>query len=78
MPTVRIGPGPHRYFFYSFDCCEPMQVHIQRERKLCKFWLERVSLARNAGGSAQELNGLRRTIKNNLPVIKEAWHEHRG
>lgn len=37
MPTLRDVPGPYRIFFYSFDCQEPMHVHVQRERKTCKF-----------------------------------------
>ncbi|WP_295882233.1 DUF4160 domain-containing protein [uncultured Thiohalocapsa sp.] len=78
MPTVHVVQGPHRFFFYSFDCNEPPHVHVQRERRLCKFWLEPVSLARNAGFTAKELNALRRTILDNLAGIQEAWHEHCG
>lgn len=32
MPTVKNIEGPYRVFFYSFDCHEPKQVHIQREK----------------------------------------------
>jgi hypothetical protein len=39
MPTIEGVPGPHRLFFYSFDCNEPMHVHAERERMKCKFWL---------------------------------------
>lgn len=31
MPTIKGIPGPHRFFFYSFDCNEPPHVHIRRE-----------------------------------------------
>ena len=78
MPTVRDIPGPHRIFFYSFDCNEPMHVHVQRERMNCKFWLEPVSLAENHGYSARELNQIRETIRLNLTRILEAWNEHCG
>jgi hypothetical protein len=40
-------------FFTSFDCTEPPHVHVERESKTCKFWLEPVSLARNHGFSAR-------------------------
>ena len=47
MPTVKGIPRPFRIFFYSFDCAEPKHVHVQRERMICKFWLESVVLAGN-------------------------------
>jgi len=39
MPTIKGIPGPYRFFFYSFDCNEPMHVHVhvERERMSCKF-----------------------------------------
>ena len=76
MPTVGNIPGPYRLFFYSFDCNEPEHVHVQRDRSLCKFWLRPVSLAKNEGFSARELNGIRRLVDENLNFILEAWREH--
>ncbi len=78
MPTIKGIPGPHRFFFYSFDCNEPPHVHIRRENMVCKFWIEPVALAQNHGFSAQELNQIRATIQTNLGRIQEAWHEHCG
>ncbi|MFM7575434.1 MAG: DUF4160 domain-containing protein [Microcystaceae cyanobacterium] len=49
---------------------------MQREKLLCKFWLEPIALSKNYGFSAQELNTIRRIIKSNLPQILEAWNEH--
>ena len=40
MPTVKGIPGSYRFYFYSFDCNEPIHVHVQRERMICKFWLD--------------------------------------
>ncbi len=78
MPTIPGILGPYRFFFYSFDCAEPKHVHVKRERKTCKYWLEPVSLARNNGFSATELNKIRRCVLDNLQTIVEAWDEHRG
>jgi hypothetical protein len=78
MPKVSGIPGPHRFFFYSFDCNEPMHVHVRRERKACKFWLEPVALAYNNGFPAKELNRIRKTILNHFDQIVEAWDEHCG
>lgn len=76
MPTVKNISGPYRFFFYSFDCAEPMHVHAQRGAQVCKFWLEPVELAKNQGFSPRELNQIRRMIQSNLQRIRDAWHEH--
>lgn len=78
MPTIKGIAGPHRFFFYSFDCNEPKHVHVRREGMLCKFWLEPVTLSKNHGFSARELNQIRKAIQENLVKITEAWDEHCG
>jgi len=78
MPTVKQIRGPYRFFFFSFDCNEQMHVHIQREKMICKFWLDTVALVKNYGFSPKELNTIRETIKNNKGKIMEAWYEHCG
>lgn len=78
MPTVPGLPGPYRFFFYSFDCNEPKHVHVRRERKVCKFWLEPVALSSNNGFSAKELNRIRRLVFENLELFSETWDEHCG
>jgi len=59
VPTVRGIEGPYQFFFYSFDCNEPKHVHVQRERNMCKFWLEPLALAGNDGFAPHELNRIR-------------------
>jgi len=78
MPTVRGIPGPNRVFFASFDCAEPPHVHVERENKTCKFWLQPLSLARNHGFTARELNIIRRLISDHRSAILEVWYEHCG
>ena len=78
MPTIRNIAGPYRFFFYSFDCREPMHVHVQRERMICKFWLQPISLAKNHGFAASELNRIRAAVETHYDAIVEAWHEHCG
>ncbi len=78
MPTVRNIPGPYRFFFYSFDCNEQVHVHVQREKKVCKFWLYPVVLAKNQGFAPKELNRIREMILMNRDKITEAWDEHCG
>jgi hypothetical protein len=40
MPRIKGIPGPYRVFFTSFDCNEPAHVHVERDDKTCKFWLD--------------------------------------
>jgi len=78
MPTIKNISGPYRFFFYSFDCNEQMHVHVQRERMICKFWMEPVVLARNQGFAPKEINTIREIILKNSHKIMEAWYEHCG
>jgi hypothetical protein len=65
-------------FCYSFDCNEPIHVHVRRERLQAKFWLAPVALAWNHGFSARELNDIRRLTVENEQAIIGAWYEHCG
>jgi len=65
MPTIKDISGPYRFFFYSFDCNEEMHVHVQRERMICKFWMQPVVLARNQGFAPKELSTIREIILKN-------------
>jgi hypothetical protein len=78
MPRIHQIPGPYRFFFYSFDCNEPIHVHARREKSTCKFWLDPIVLAANHSFTARELNIIRRVIESHQSIIKEAWHEHCG
>lgn len=78
MPKIRDIPGPYAFFFYSFDCNEPMHVHVRRDRSHCKFWLAPVALAWNHGFNPRELNEIRHMVVEYQEIIIEAWHEHCG
>jgi hypothetical protein len=78
MPTIKDISGPYRFFFYSFDCNEPEHVHVQRDRRLCKYWLEPLTLADNNGFSVRELNQIRAEVALNMAEILEAWNDHCG
>ena len=78
MPTIKSISNSLRFFFFSFDCNEPMHIHVNKENKTCKFWLQPVTLAKNHGFSAKELNNIRKIITQNIMKIEEAWYEHCG
>lgn len=78
MPRIKDIAGPYWFLFYSFDCNEPIHVHVRREKRNCKFWLQPIQLAANYGFTARELGVIRRLIETHYEVIIEAWHEHCG
>ena len=77
MPTV-LRSGPYRFYFYSHEPNEPPHVHVDRESMSAKFWLETVSLARNFGFSARELNVIQSLVESNQSLLLETWHGHFG
>ena len=39
MPTV-LRSGPYRFFFYASDHDEPVHIHVERDEKVAKYWLD--------------------------------------
>ena len=74
MPTV-LRIGPHRFLFVSLDRGEPPHVHVRRENKVAKLWLDPVALERAGGFSRAELNALARLIHEHRQTLLERWHE---
>jgi hypothetical protein len=76
-PTVK-RVGPYRFFFFSNEGVEPPHIHVQHDRRLAKFGLDPVRLARSTRYAAQELTRLERLVRDNEPELLEAWHEFFG
>ena len=75
MPTV-LRSGPYRLYFYSHEPNEPSHVHVDRDEKTCKFWLEPIALASNLGYSAKDLRHIEKIIIENQQRLLEAWNEY--
>jgi len=74
MPTVsRIGP--YRLFFYSSDREEPPHVHVERDDKAAKFWLDPVRLQNSGGFGRAELVRIQRVVEENREQVLEVWDE---
>ena len=41
--------GPLPFFFYAGDRQEPPHIHVERDDKIAKFWLDPVRLQRSGG-----------------------------
>jgi len=77
VPTV-LRTGPYRFYFYSHEPNEPPHVHVDRETKSAKFWLQPVGLARNFGFSAMELGKLQSLVEEHQKALMEAWDGYFG
>ena len=67
--------GAYRFFFYSNERDEPPHIHVRRERKVAKFWLHEVSLAKSRGFAAHELRELERMVVQNQHAFLRSWNE---
>ncbi len=72
MPTV-LRIGPYRLFFYSEDGHEPEHVHVERDDKVAKFWLDPIRLQENGGFSRSELGDIDRMVREHQIQLSEAW-----
>ncbi len=61
MPTV-LRDGPYIFVFFSSDKGEPPHIHVKDERRIAKFWLSPVTLAKNRGFAGHELTQIVRLI----------------
>lgn len=70
--------GPLKFFFWSDEGNEPMHIHVQRDEKMAKYWLEPVQFASNRGFSERELNRIEKLVVENRDTFVDAWNEHFG
>ena len=69
---VRPVAGPYRMYFHSHEPNEPPHIHVDRDNRSAKFWLQSVALARNVGFNAQELNEIQRIVRAEQATLWEA------
>jgi hypothetical protein len=75
MPTVCII-GPYRFYFYSHEPNEPPHIHVDRDGFSAKFWLRKISLAKNSGFRQKEINALQQLVIENQKQFLDKWHEY--
>jgi hypothetical protein len=74
MPTV-FRSGPYRFFFYAGDRDEPPHVHVERDDREAKFWLDPIRMERSVGFRAKEINKLEQLVAENQQSLLERWNE---
>jgi len=73
MPTA-LRTGPYRFYFYSYDCDERRHMHVDRENRSAKFWLDpEVLLADNHGYSRKELRDIQGVAREDLERLRSEW-----
>ena len=74
MPTV-LRIGPYKFFFYSNNGDEPQHVHISRDNKIAKFWIDPVRLQVSGGFSRHELLKIQNLVHEHQSQLVENWNE---
>ncbi len=74
MPTI-LREGPYRFFFYVSDRNEPPHVHVERDNRVAKFWLNPVRLQGDGGLPRSEVRRLTRIVERHQDQLREAWDE---
>ena len=74
-PTV-LRAGPYRFFFFSSDGREPRHVHVGRDDKAAKFWLEPVRLEYNQGFASAELQRIRGLVQGHQATLVKEWNAY--
>ena len=77
MPTVMIV-GPYRVFLYSSDGGEPRHIHVERDDRVAKLWLEPVVLEASGGFSRRDINRIHRLVVAHQGELIDAWNEFFG
>lgn len=75
MPTVHTE-GPFRFFFYSGDRPERPHIHVERDDRIAKFWLNPVEVASDGHFRAPDLKEARAIVDERENDFLEAWREH--
>ncbi len=73
MPSIRVGP--YRIQFFEADLWEKPHVHVWRENRHAKYWLDPVALFENNGYSGHELNQIRRLLAKEKGNLLQRFRE---
>jgi len=73
-PAV-LREGPYRFYFYSHERGEPPHVHVVRDDRTAKFWIQPVALAFNSGFGRFEVRRLEAIVREHQVEFLEVWYE---
>ncbi|WP_174803966.1 DUF4160 domain-containing protein [Martelella limonii] len=77
MPTLLIWHGC-RFRFYALDRGEPPHVHVVKDDKSLKVWLETMAVARNIGYNDREIERIVSVISEHQAEWIGVWNDFFG
>lgn len=77
MPVILRVKG-YRFWFYEADLDEPAHVHIGKEGREAKYWLNPVAVARAGRFRPVSLREIERIIEENLDFLLRAWEKEQN
>lgn len=57
---------------------EPAHVHVLKDRKIAKFWLDRLEPARNSGYRPHEIEEIKRILKKHKAELLKIYEKIHG
>lgn len=73
MPTLLIWRG-YKFRFYALDRDEPPHIHVVKDSRSLKVWLENVEVARNVGYNNREVEQVLAIVAEHRGPWMEAWN----
>lgn len=77
MPVVLRLKG-YKFWFYEADLSEPPHVHVGRDDREAKFWLEPVKLSRSGRFKPVNLREVERIIDENHDFLLNTWKKEQN
>ena len=75
MPTA-FYVGPYRFFFYAGDGLEPPHVHVRRDDRVAKIWLDPVRLDSSGGFRPIEINRIVEIARKREQDLLRSWYDY--
>ncbi|MDH4413579.1 MAG: DUF4160 domain-containing protein [Rhizobium sp.] len=77
MPTIFEWKG-WKFLFFSLDRGEPPHVHVRKDRKELKLWLDPVRVAYNRRLADHEVNAIMDVVNEHRKEFIDAWNRYFG
>ncbi len=74
MPTIKNIKG-YRFYFWSHEVNEPVHIHVSKQGRQCKIWLDDLSVA-HSYFPKHELTKIKKMVAENTAEIRKRWNEH--
>ena len=75
VPTI-LRAGPYRVQFFSADYPEPPHVHVTRDEKRAKIWLQPVAIAWVRHFTRREIRDILLLVRTHQVELMREWDEY--